>query len=513
MNAQPGNDLCSNAASLPITTSTGDFTPGTTIGSTSDSNVQSCFTVSETVSDLAVFYTFVGTGSLIKISTCSDQTTFPTALSLFPGCARRCQARTSTVDLDCPNSNGASITFTSVPDTVYYVAVHGRVTGTTGNFAVQAFEFIPPANTYCFAAIEIVPVEGETVSVSGSTVNATIGTTPFNTFLCSINQPKIFYEVVGTGNRVMIDTCSSETSAPTSMFVAESCDQSTGSIISEIDADCPNPNAATLQLDTLPGLKYVLSVCATEAGDEVEDLTVRVTDLVPPSNNDCSGAIQLEPGSSIQGTTANATSGPDLGFVVRPTGIAPTVFYTVVGNGNEFRASTCSNWTNYETAITVTSVNVAGSCGSSIAGSFSDTSCTATDISFASVVSWETEADQIYNIVVHGRFAGALGDFGLSLVDLDASNTPSMVPSLGPSSFLSANPSAMPSSSPSNGPSMYPSSNPSNAPSLNPSNEPSLLTNGPTSAAPTTSSPTSSCPFRSPYFGIMAITILLLGIA
>jgi hypothetical protein len=118
----PPNDRCANAIPVAINSST----PGTTINSTSDP-VPACFPGPQ-----GVWYTFVGDGQNVEISTCSFFD-FDTVLQVYTGSDCDNLACRAVNDDFC--GVGSYVTFQSLPGVTYYILVDGFGSA-AGNFTL-----------------------------------------------------------------------------------------------------------------------------------------------------------------------------------------------------------------------------------------------------------------------------------------------------------------------------------------------------------------------------------------
>ena len=136
-----------------------------------------------------------------------------------------------------------------------------------------------------------------------------------------------------------------------------------------------------------------------------------------PSNNKCNIAIMLATegniagipgdGTFVVGTTVDAIYDEASFSCDYGTSHSPALWYAVRGTGETMRADTCSNYTDFDTVISI----LKGPCGitkSTCLGS-NDDSCG----SLSSSVIWPTELGVDYYIRVAGRTDGLVGEFGL----------------------------------------------------------------------------------------------------
>lgn len=127
-----------------------------------------------------------------------------------------------------------------------------------------------------------------------------------------------------------------------------------------------------------------------------------------PSNDLCSGAAFIQCGSTVTGSTANAS--PDAapscnGFAV---GTGGGVWYKLVGNGGFITVSLCNSATTYDTKLHV----YEGSCANPLCVTADDDGCTSPTL--ASTVTFCSQANTVYYVLVNG-FLSAAGSFQLSV--------------------------------------------------------------------------------------------------
>jgi hypothetical protein len=142
------NDLCSGAIALQC----GTTITGTNVGSNPNA-LPSCVLLA---SGGGVWYSIVGTGSPITISTCNAATDFDTQLAVFSGsCSGLTCVGANTYDNSCSNRRASTVTFTAASGTTYYVYVTGTA-GATGTFGLSVSTCAAPIpNDLCSGAIAI----------------------------------------------------------------------------------------------------------------------------------------------------------------------------------------------------------------------------------------------------------------------------------------------------------------------------------------------------------------------
>lgn len=129
--------------------------------------------------------------------------------------------------------------------------------------------------------------------------------------------------------------------------------------------------------------------------------------VASPPNANCAGAnFPIFPNDElIRGSTLTST------YDGEPECLkgwqSPGMWYLVIGTGDNFRVDTCSNYTNFDTEISL----YRGICGVDLeCMGGNDDSCSG----IASALQWKTEIGVLYYIKVHGHGLGSVGDFGLT---------------------------------------------------------------------------------------------------
>lgn len=125
------NDSCEMASSLELAASPQYF------GSTLSARNSSAFSCSEEPGSesQALWYTLVGTGEIIKLSTCSAETDFSTKIHVFSG---SCSDLECISDVSVTSCEGQSmVSFQSAIDEVYYARIGGVNASDAGNFVLE----------------------------------------------------------------------------------------------------------------------------------------------------------------------------------------------------------------------------------------------------------------------------------------------------------------------------------------------------------------------------------------
>jgi len=267
------------------------------------------------------------------------------------------------------------------------------------------------ANDLCEDAIEVVcPEGGGSVTVSGSTLDATFDAAPF----CGTSNtaPGVWYKVTHDG-----------------VLTASTCNQASfDTKISVYDGGCGGLNCVTGLDDTAGCAGFTTEV--SWGADGTEDLILvhgfgsatgnfdlTVTCGEAAENDDCDDAIgPLAVGSVTPGSTSDATLDEPPSIDCGTAVTAPGVWYTVTGTGNTMTASACNDGNpatgsaNYDTKISVYCADC--ELKECIGGVDDSAGCSG----FSTRFSWPTQAGATYNVFMHG-FSSQTGDFNLAILD------------------------------------------------------------------------------------------------
>ncbi|MEM7161509.1 MAG: T9SS type A sorting domain-containing protein [Bacteroidota bacterium] len=152
---------------------------------------------------------------------------------------------------------------------------------------------------------------------------------------------------------------------------------------------------------------YITEICPDSTISNLLGPVNFSTDSLPAPDNDmCTGAIPVDCGETVNGSTEFANislNGEFCGTSID----SPGIWYSIVGDGSLIEASTCDS-ADFDTKISV----FTGTCDSLIC-------VTGIDDSFpcagnTSIASWQSVPGEQYFILVHG-FGGAFGEFNLTM--------------------------------------------------------------------------------------------------
>jgi len=328
--AGPPNDNCMDASEL---SADGFEVIGTTTNANIDANYDSCafrgsYSKEINIQGASVWYTIVGTGERIVVTTCSPQTSIDTVVAVYTDdncgldeCEVSIVAMTAGKIISDPilaaNDNddlctltisGAStVVWDSVQGKRYKLYVSNKYGRLDGTFGVRATSMAAPPNDNCMNALELAT---DGVEVIGTTTNATIDA---NYDSCAfrgsyskeinIQGASVWYTIVGTGERIVVTTCSPQTSIDTvvAVYTDDNCgfDECEVSIVTMIDGKISDPilaandnddlctltisGASTVVWDSVQGKRYKLYV-SNKYGRDDGTFGIKATASTAPPN-------------------------------------------------------------------------------------------------------------------------------------------------------------------------------------------------------------------------------------
>ena len=253
---------------------------------------------------------------------------------------------------------------------------------------VSRYSTIDTGNDSCENAVAVTCgdiINGETVSDSDSGGNA---------------APDEFYSYTGNGNleEVTISLCNN-TDFNSVLRVYEDC-----TLTNEIamnDDSCGEQSEVSFISDGTSTYFIMVEGFDSEAGN----FNLEVTCEELPENDICSGALPIDCGETLSGSTADATLDTDA--PVCATDItAPGVWYSFTDDSGlvtDYTVSLCDS--DYDTKVTV----YTGECGALVCETDNDDSC-----GLQSEATFQGDGNTTYYILVHG-FGTATGNFNLTV--------------------------------------------------------------------------------------------------
>jgi subtilisin-like proprotein convertase family protein len=262
------NDACENAISVPV----GSSIVSTNVGATNDPGQPTCNGLS--TFNAGVWFTTVGNGNVLNLTTCSANTVLNTRLYVYTGScgAFTCVGAATGTTPACSPSTAASVQICSTLGETYHILITNDTSG-TGQFELSVQDLgACPTNDLCENAVP--------VSVGGSVLSNNVGATndpgqPTCNGLSTFNAG-VWFTTVGTGNNLIASTCSANTVLNTRLYVySGTCGAFTcvGANATAVPA-CSPSNAASVRFCSTLGETYYILVTNDTSGTGQFELSV-----------------------------------------------------------------------------------------------------------------------------------------------------------------------------------------------------------------------------------------------
>ena len=170
-----------------------------------------------------------------------------------------------------------------------------------------------PLNDQCQNATGPLTIDGEMISsstIGGTTVPRFIEIKQCQGQTFDVNTPGVWFEVIGTGVKLRASTCAEETNFENRVTVYGGADCDDSSCIdtgTTPQPGCPYSNSSYTEWYSVPGKRYFVFVHDRDQ-DSSGNFGLTITDVSDsPENDECENAIELEAGSTMQGTTVGAS--------------------------------------------------------------------------------------------------------------------------------------------------------------------------------------------------------------
>jgi len=309
-----------------------------------------------------------GTGQVMTVDTCSEDTDFDTFISVHEGACGDDLVCSAANDDICGSDSG--LFWPTVAGVDYYIRV-GGFESAVGRFSLRLTAGEAPPNDVCSGATELTPG----VTLSGSLQYAV----EYDTTDCFENPdfyPGVWYYMDGTGSGVSISTCDSEGNAnmvgEIQVFKGSTCSSEMACEVFTEDFSCPFSPWMSAKFFAEEGERYYNLLVGDVSGsdDSRFKFNISATELTAVENDVCEGAYGIDDhGFIIDQTTVaffNASvvgASPDTGScgqfhsMIGSRGNGDGVWYTVEGTGLPMEASTCSEHLTAGTFIRVFSGN------------------------------------------------------------------------------------------------------------------------------------------------------------
>jgi len=398
------NDLCTGAIAMGALPAS---IMGDTSGNTIDAEAGAC--AGGGLTSPSLWYTFVGTGEQLTVSTCGGAA-WDTYLRVLEGTCGAFSCIGVNDDSQCgPNFTlQSTISFPSVAGTTYYVYISG-FSSSSGPFTLTVSPPAPPppppANDECAGAIAIACGSTTIADNSAATLN------PADPVIsCHFGSPQqgdgsIWYTFTATDTSARLTTCNSVFPADDSLITVYdtcggtelACGEDFCGLLTRTDV-----NGLTI------GATYTVMLTAYDPASQGA-YTLELTCPVPvaPPGDECASAFPL----AVPSITSGDTSGYDADAGVPFCGViagSPTVWYAITGTGATIVANTCGSF--YDTGLSV----FTGDCGALTCVVANDDSVCNGSFTLQSGLTFNANAGQVYYIVV-GGFGGQSGAYTLDV--------------------------------------------------------------------------------------------------
>lgn len=394
----PYNGICENAQGLSV----GIVFNGTTVNACQE--VDRICSPAGQEGLAGVWFSLKGTGNLMVASTCDAEVgtgSIVTHLTLYNsdgGCSTL-GCVSSAKETKCgSNDNQRSIQWFSTLGEIYYILVRSS---NPSSFVISVEDVLPDVQAPCDEAIAI-DVDSESYSV-GST--AGLGSMNATTIVpCSqsslAGSTGVYYKVVATGGELTASTCMEGTDFATNISVFTGSCEIPECLDDGYVATCDGVRSVASWLSIEGQIYYIYVHGATDEDTGRFALTIKQGGI-QVANDFCSTAQEVVIGSTVSGSTTNATL--DSIEFCEEEETSPGVWYKLIGDGRSLSASLCGNSTNFDTQIRI----YGGECNSLQCVGFNDDSC-----GTKSEFTWMSEEGIQYYIHISG-FEGQVGDFDL----------------------------------------------------------------------------------------------------
>ncbi len=258
----------------------------------------------------------------------------------------------------------------------------------------------PPANDLCAAAI---PVAVPSLT-PGTTVEATVDA-GLPSCTTSVSAGGVWYSFTGTGTSVTASLCTGTPYDSKITVFSGSCATPICVLGNDDTTGCGGGNDGSVTFCATLGVNYLVLVHGFSSGTGAFELTLASgVSCAPPANDLCVNASPVGPlPATVSVNNTFATN--DTLAVCGSSPHNKTTWFTVVGDGTTFTASTC----NAGTAVSDTELIVyCGDCATPLCIGGDDDACTgAPGQGNQSIFTWCTQAGATYLIAV-GNFSSTL---------------------------------------------------------------------------------------------------------
>ncbi|KAH3757930.1 hypothetical protein Pelo_10224 [Pelomyxa schiedti] len=355
----------------------------------------------------ALFYVLHGTGATVMAATCtSENTAFDTIVEVYDSCLLD-EGHVCIAWNDDYCGVHSMVKWEAEDQFDYYISVAGyRADINGGNFTLYVDYAGTQLNDVCWQAtvIDSLPwdASGSTTGVQQSVCGG-----------CSngVGTPKygLWYEILlsGPARPIEITACNNETSADVTIEVYTSC-QCVECVTKDTGLLCSGKgNVQFMAGNNVP--YFVYATTGTDVGffhlDFIED--------VPNEYSHCTSALPI---TQLPWSYTGSTMTSESSYSPCTYNVKQGMWFSVTGTGNKMAAFTCSQYSDFDTFVSV-HIN----CGNTSCLAYNDdyTSLPITGINCGaaqSYVTWTSEMGQIYYVLVNG-WGDSIGVFQFSVIE------------------------------------------------------------------------------------------------
>ncbi|MCB9257286.1 MAG: hypothetical protein H6579_09160, partial [Chitinophagales bacterium] len=310
LNIPPANDNCGAAITLASCSGAPQSLAGTTVNSTVDAVYSSCGAGGNNTTERGVWYTYVGDDNEVTLTTCDGSGTgYDSRLTVYTGSCGSFTCVTANDDMSPACGSGSfrsEVTFNAYTGTTYYIFVHGYQAGTglsaTGAFILNwtcAPLCLPiPSNDDCAGATSLT-VSATCTPVSGNNTCASAPLSNPSCFSAFATLPDVWYSFTATSSSVFLNITNG-TATSLGYAVYDACGGT------QLFCNTGVTSGADNSLTGLTsGNTYLVQVLSAAASAGTFDICVKP--VLPPANDDCSGAITLVHEAAGSCTTTSST--------------------------------------------------------------------------------------------------------------------------------------------------------------------------------------------------------------
>eukprot|EP00339_Tiarina_fusa_P012669 CAMPEP_0117085010 /NCGR_PEP_ID=MMETSP0472-20121206/59804_1 /TAXON_ID=693140 ORGANISM="Tiarina fusus, Strain LIS" /NCGR_SAMPLE_ID=MMETSP0472 /ASSEMBLY_ACC=CAM_ASM_000603 /LENGTH=2345 /DNA_ID=CAMNT_0004814179 /DNA_START=233 /DNA_END=7270 /DNA_ORIENTATION=- len=302
-------------------------------------------------SNSGLWYSVVGTGNVMSVSTCSQLTYYDTLVTVYQdGCdSLQCVPSAEQQQGCFDYYPGTAVSWVSEPGRLYHVLVGSRY-GEVSQFEINLFE-VSEASEGCS--------ESQLLEIDGPAVSQALDSDvfePSDDVCMQAFRAGAWYRVESPEDTVLrASTCSGITSFFTGISVMEGSECGFLACTASMRPFeyVPNCGETGAQIEWAAKSGVVYYVLVHGEFGERGIFSLSITSLNPPANDVCETAFQLEGiGSTAEGSLQDATmAGENFHYGNETDGISscpdayyagPGVWYSVVGSGTPMRVSACS---------------------------------------------------------------------------------------------------------------------------------------------------------------------------